>query len=53
MAGMADHKYPQITPAPNWDEIFKRRPDLEAPGYRETVELMRSSGKTEPHKSKP
>lgn len=24
----------------NWAEIFKRRPDLEPPGYRETIERM-------------
>ena len=26
----------------NWTEIFKRRPDLEPPGYRETVEALKN-----------
>ena len=28
--------------APNWSEIFRLRPDLESPGYQETVEQMRN-----------
>jgi hypothetical protein len=27
--------------APNWSKIFEKRPDLESPGYRETVEEIR------------
>ena len=26
--------------APNWSEIFKRFPELEAPGYQETLRQM-------------
>jgi hypothetical protein len=25
----------------DWDNIFRRRPDLEAPGYRETFHAMK------------
>lgn len=32
----------QITPAPDWDAIFKRRPDLNPPGYDETCALIKS-----------
>lgn len=28
---------------PNWSEIFRLRPDLESPGYQETVRQMRSN----------
>jgi hypothetical protein len=28
----------------DWSAIFKRRPDLEPPGYRETVSLIYSKG---------
>lgn len=28
-------------PQPDWNEIFTRRPDLESPGYQETVEQVR------------
>ena len=27
--------------APDWSKIFEKRPDLESPGYRETVEEIR------------
>lgn len=27
-------------PAPNWDLIFERRPDLQPPGYMEAVEAV-------------
>lgn len=30
-------EYPRISPAPNWTSIFTLRPDLEAPGYAETL----------------
>lgn len=33
-------KFPKITPAPNWQNIFKLNPHLEAPGYKETTELI-------------
>ena len=26
----------KVSPAPNWDAIFKKRPDLNPPGYNET-----------------
>lgn len=28
--------------APDWSEIFRLRPDLESPGYQETLELMKN-----------
>ena len=36
----------QVTPAPNWDDIFKRRPDLEPPGYKETVLKIQQRNQT-------
>lgn len=30
----------KITSAPIWSEIFASRPELEAPGYRETLEAI-------------
>jgi hypothetical protein len=35
-------KSKQISPAPDWAAIFKKRPDLEPPGYRETCALIKS-----------
>lgn len=29
------------TGKPNWTEIFMRRPELESPGYKETVEEIK------------
>jgi hypothetical protein len=34
-------KNKQVTPAPNWDAIFKKRPDLESPGYREVCAQLK------------
>lgn len=31
----------------NWTEIFERRPDLEPPGYRETVEALKNAPRRE------
>lgn len=28
---------------PNWSEIFKQKPELEPPGYRETVQSLREN----------
>lgn len=33
-------KYPKISPAPNWTEIFTMRPELDPPGYAETIIWM-------------
>ena len=30
-------EYPKMSPAPNWTEIFTLRPELDPPGYAETV----------------
>lgn len=35
-------KNKQVTPAPNWDAIFKKRPDLESPGFREASAYIRA-----------
>ena len=29
-------------PQPNWSDIFKRFPELESPGYQETVQKMKN-----------
>jgi len=34
-------------PSPNWDKFFRERPDLEPPGYRETVDRMYPQEKKE------
>lgn len=34
-------KRPQVTTAPDWAVIIAQRPDLESPGYQETLKLMR------------
>lgn len=31
------HRKGRINSGPDWDAIFQRRPDLEPPGYRETL----------------
>lgn len=31
----------KFTPPPDWSKIFKERPDLESPGYQETLRLLR------------
>jgi hypothetical protein len=38
-------KNKQVTPAPDWAAIFARRPDLEPPGYEETVATMKATRK--------
>jgi len=35
--------YPKTSPAPDWDAIFKKRPELEAPGYHETIKAIKQS----------
>jgi hypothetical protein len=32
----------KVSPAPNWTEIFARRPDLEVPGYQEVLAQVRA-----------
>lgn len=33
----------KVLPAPNWVEIFAKRPDLEAPGYQEVLAQVRAN----------
>ena len=42
---MADRKYPQITTAPNWAQIMKDNPHLEAPGFQRHLEEARAKKK--------
>jgi hypothetical protein len=32
----------KVSPAPNWTEIFVRRPELEVPGYQEVLAQVRA-----------
>jgi predicted phage tail protein len=32
----------KVSPAPNWAQIFARRPDLEVPGYQEALAHVRA-----------
>lgn len=41
----AERKYPQISPAPDWAAIMRKRPDLEAPGFQEALQQARSRDK--------
>jgi hypothetical protein len=42
----------KISSAPRWDRIFLAKPELEAPGYQETMAYIKSNPRIKPKEIK-
>ena len=45
-------EYPRISPAPDWTAIFTLRPELDPPGYAETVIYILDNPYVKPKEAK-